>query len=299
MLDSLIIGSGPAGLSAAIYLKRAGLNVLVAEKMYYGTGQIAESSQVDNYLGFVGINGYELGMKFREHAVSLGVEFKNGEADGFTRLKNGWCVHFTNGEEVEAKTVVFATGASHRHLNVPGEEEFSGRGVSYCATCDGAFFRGKDTAIVGGGNTAMDDALYLSEVCNKVYLIHRREEFRGAAGTLEKIKEKENIELVTENGISKIIGEGTVSEIELLDGRKLSVSGVFIAVGMEPQTTVLKGLGVLDENGYVIADESGKTTQEGFFAAGDVRTKAVRQVITAASDGANVAASVMEYLNKM
>lgn len=299
MLDSLIIGSGPAGLSATIYLKRAGLNVLVAEKVYYGTGQIAESSQVDNYLGFVGINGYELGMKFREHAVSLKVEFKDGEADGFIKMENGWRVHFTNGEELETKTVVFATGASHRHLEIPGEEELSGRGVSYCATCDGAFFRGKDTAVVGGGNTAMDDALYLSDICNKVYLIHRRKEFRGSAGTLAKIKAKENIELVTENGIAKIIGEGTVSEIELKDGRKLSVNGVFIAVGMEPQTAALKDLGVLDENGYIIAKEDGKTSKEGFFAAGDVRTKAVRQVITAASDGANAATSVMEYLKML
>lgn len=296
MLDSLIIGSGPAGLSAAIYLKRAGLNVLVAEKVYYGTGQIAESSQVDNYLGFVGINGYELGMKFREHAVSLGVEFKDGEADRFAKMENGWRVHFTNGEELETKTVIFATGASHRHLNVPGEEELGGKGVSYCATCDGAFFRGKDTAVVGGGNTAMDDALYLSEVCNKVYLIHRRKEFRGAAGTLEKIKEKENIELVTEAKIAKITGDTSVNGIILEDGRNLFVSGVFIAVGMEPQTAALKDLEVLDENGYVLAEEDGKTSQEGFFAAGDVRTKAVRQVITAASDGANAAASVMEYL---
>lgn len=299
MLEVLIIGSGPAGLSAAIYAKRASLEVLVLEKVYFGTGQIAESSQVDNYLGFAGINGYELGEKFREHAVSLGVEFQSGEAKKLEPTEKGWEVHLGNGEIIETKTVIYAAGASHRHLGVPGEEEFAGKGVSYCATCDGAFFKGKTTAVIGGGDTAMDDALYLSELCSKVYLVHRRSEFRGSAKTLEKIRQKENIELVTEAKIAQITGEGKVSAVELEDGRSLVTDGVFVAVGMVPQTEVIQGVVELDHTGYVVADETGKTAEKGFFVAGDVRTKALRQVVTAVSDGANAAMSAVEYLKSL
>ena len=163
MLDILIVGSGPAGLSAAVYAKRAGLNVLVAEKVYFGTGQVAESNRVDNYLGISGINGYELGEKFRTHAEQLGVEFVNKEALNFIRDNDIWKVEFDNGDVLKTKTVIYATGAIHRHLNIAGESEYAGKGVSYCATCDGAFFKGKVTAVIGGGNTALDDALYLSD----------------------------------------------------------------------------------------------------------------------------------------
>lgn len=297
MLDVIIIGSGPAGLSAAIYAKRANFNVLVAEKVYYGTGQVAESSQVDNYLGFAGINGYELGSKFREHAAGLGVEFKSAEAERFEKTKDGWKVYFKNGEAMEAKTVIFAAGARHRRLGIEGEEKFAGKGVSYCATCDGAFFREKDVMVIGGGDTAMDDALYLSDLCKKVYLVHRREEFRGSAGTLEKIHQKSNIEVITKAKPKRITGENKVSEVELEDGRKISADGVFIAIGMEPQTEEIKAVVPLDGNGYIIADETGKTSAEGFFAAGDVRTKVLRQVVTAVSDGANAATSVGEFLH--
>lgn len=298
MLDLLIIGSGPAGLSAAIYAKRANLELLVLEKVYCGTGQIAESSQVDNYLGYCGINGYDLGEKFREHAISLGVEIMPKEAVGFEVEGKIWKVHCSNGETIEAKTVIYATGAAHRHLGVPGEEEYAGKGVSYCATCDGAFFRNKDTAVIGGGNTAMDDALYLSELCNKVYLIHRRSEFRGSKKTLERIRQKENIELVTPAEIVKIAGEDKVSSVELKDGNILEVDGVFVAVGMTPQTDSIKEQVELDHAGYVVADETGKTSAHGFFVAGDVRAKFLRQVITAASDGANAAIAAVEYLNE-
>ena len=296
MLDLLIIGSGPAGLSAAVYAKRANLKLLVLEKVYCGTGQIAESSQVDNYLGYFGINGYELGEKFREHALSLGVEFKPGEADGFESEEGIWKIHCSNGETIETKAVIYAAGAAHRHLGVPGEETYAGKGVSYCATCDGAFFRNKDTAVIGGGNTAMDDALYLSELCSKVYLIHRRNEFRGLAKTLEQIRQKENIEIITPAEVAKIAGEGKVSLVELKDGKSLEVDGVFVAVGMMPQTDKIKGIVNLDDAGYVIADETGKTSAQGFFVAGDIRTKFLRQVVTAASDGANAAVAAVEYL---
>lgn len=296
MVDIIIVGSGPAGMSAAVYGKRAGLSVLVIEKVYYGTGQVAESSHVDNYLGIPGINGCELGEKFRSHAEGLGVEFKDGEVIRFEKAADRWYVHLKNGETLESKTVVYAAGAAHRHLGVPGEEEFSGKGVSYCATCDGAFFKGKDVAVVGGGNTAMDDAIYLSDICNKVYLVHRRDVFRGDATTLTKLKETENIELVVPAKVQEVKGGQVVTALQLEDGRSLEVSGVFVAVGMQPATSMLQGIVLMDDNGYIIADETGKTSAAGFFAAGDVRTKELRQIITAVADGANAATSAERYI---
>lgn len=296
MLDVLVIGSGPAGLSAAVYAKRASLDVLVAEKVYYGTGQIAESNLVDNYLGFAGINGYDLGEKFRDHAVNLGVEFKNGDAGRFEFVNGIWKVQFKNGETLETRTVIYAAGAIHRHLGVPGENEFSGKGVSYCATCDGAFFKDKATAVIGGGDTALDDAIYLSDISSKVYLVHRRNEFRGSAKTVEKLKEKENVEFVLEAKPAQITGTDRVQELQLEDGRSLAVDGVFIAAGMIPVTDVVKNVVELDRNGYIVADETGKTSVDGFFAAGDVRVKALRQVVTAVSDGANAATSAEQYI---
>lgn len=296
MLDVLIVGSGPAGLSASVYAKRAGLNVLVAEKVYYGSGQIAESNLVDNYLGFAGINGYELGQKFREHAEKLGVEFKNGEAEQFEAVDGIWRVRFKDGEVLEARTVIYAAGAIHRHLEVPGEKEFSGKGVSYCATCDGAFFRNKVTAVIGGGDTALDDAVYLSDSSSKVYLVHRRNEFRGSAKTVEILKQKNNVEFVLEAKPAQIKGTDRVQELKLEDGRSLAVDGVFIAAGMIPVTDAVKDVVELDGNGYIVADETGKTSANGFFAAGDVRTKALRQVVTAVSDGANAATMAEQYI---
>lgn len=296
MLDVLVIGSGPAGLSAAVYAKRASLNVLVAEKVYYGSGQIAESNLVDNYLGFAGINGYELGQKFREHAEKLGVEFKNGEAEQFEAVDGIWRVRFKDGEILESRTVIYAAGAIHRHLGVPGEKEFSGKGVSYCATCDGAFFRNKVTAVIGGGDTALDDAVYLSDSSSKVYLVHRRNEFRGSAKTVEILKQKNNVEFVLEAKLAQIKGTDRVQELKLEDGRSLAVDGVFIAAGMIPVTDAVKDVVELDGNGYIVADETGKTSANGFFAAGDVRTKALRQVVTAVSDGANAATMAEQYI---
>lgn len=296
MLDVLVIGSGPAGLSAAVYAKRANLNVLIVEKMYYGTGQIAESNQVDNYLGFAGINGYDLGEKFREHAVSLGVEFKEAEAEKFVFDEGIWKVSLKNGEILETKTVVYAAGAVHRRLGIPGENEYSGKGVSYCATCDGAFFKGKTTTVVGGGDTALDDALYLSDLADKVYLVHRREEFRGSANTVEKLRQKENVEFVLKARPESITGENTVQAVSLDNGRDLEVDGVFVAVGMIPMTDIVKGVVELDAGGYIVAEETGVTSADGFFAAGDVRTKALRQVVTAVSDGANAATSAEQYI---
>lgn len=296
MLDTVIIGSGPAGMSAAIYAKRANLQAVVLEKIFMGTGQVAESSEVDNYLGLPSMNGYEMGETFRNHAVKMQVDFKEGEAIGFEQTDSGWKVLLAGGEVIETKTVIYAAGASHRHLGVPGEEEFGGKGVSYCAVCDGAFYRKKTVAVLGGGNTALDDALYLSELCEKVYLIHRRNEFRGAQSTVELLKAKENVEIITGINVDKIEGENRVQSLTLSDGRKIDLNGVFVAVGMEPQTTILMDIVELDESGYVKADETGKTSADGFYVAGDVRTKKLRQVITAASDGANAAVSAADYI---
>ncbi len=298
MLDVIIIGSGPAGLSAAVYSKRANLNVLVVEKVYFGTGQIAESHQVDNYLGLLGMNGYDLGEKFRDHAVQLGVEFKNGEAERFEAFEDGWKIQLKSGEVLETRTVIYAAGAIHRHLGIPGEQEYTGKGVSYCATCDGAFFRDKNVAVIGGGDTALDDALLLSDMCNKVYLVHRRNEFRGSASTVERLQAKENVEFVLEAKPSAIIGTDMVERLELEDGRALEVDGVFVAVGMVPMTNPVKDVVDLDTNGYIVADETGKTAVNGFFVAGDIRTKGLRQVVTAVSDGANAATSAEQYIRQ-
>lgn len=299
MFDVLIIGSGPAGLSAAVYARRANLQVLVVEKLYHGTGQVAESHQVDNYLGFLGIGGYDLGEKFREHALGLGVEFKDGEAERFEAFEGGFRVFLKKGEALETKTVIYAAGAVHRHLDIPGEQEYIGKGVSYCATCDGAFFKEKTVAVIGGGDTALDDALYLSDISRKVYLVHRRNEFRGSAYTVEKLKAKENVVFILNAVPVKITGNSKVEKLWMEDGRELEVDGIFIAAGMIPLTEPVKDVAELDQSGYIVADETGKTSEKGFFAAGDVRTKPLRQIVTAAADGANAAVSAEQYLLEM
>ena len=224
------------------------------------------------------------------------MEFKDGEAAHFEFDDDAWKVTFGKGEVLETKTVIYAAGAVHRHLGVPGEKEFSGKGVSYCATCDGAFFRNKVTAVIGGGDTALDDAVYLSDSSSKVYLVHRRNEFRGSAKTVEILKQKNNVEFVLEAKPAQIKGTDRVQELKLEDGRSLAVDGVFIAAGMIPVTDAVKDVVELDGNGYIVADETGKTSANGFFAAGDVRTKALRQVVTAVSDGANAATMAEQYI---
>lgn len=296
MRDILIIGSGPAGLSAAVYAKRAGLDALVVEMEFMGTGQIAESSRVDNYIGLVGKSGYELGELFRSDAEKLDAEFLEEEVVSLSQKNNIWVSQFDDGSSIEAKAVIYAAGASHRKLNVAGEEKFIGKGVSFCAMCDGAFYREKTVAVIGGGDTAVDDALYLADIADKVYLIHRRGEFRAAAGTVKKAEENPNIEFVLSANVTEILGENHVEKITLDNGRELAVDGVFIAVGMIPRTDILKGVVETDEHGYVVADESGVTSARGLFVAGDVRAKKLRQVITAAADGANAAVSAIEYL---
>lgn len=316
MYDIIIIGSGPAGLSAAIYAKRANLNVAVAEKEYEGTGQIAESGNVNNYLGFPNINGYDLGEKFREHAVSLDVEFIEKEAVEIEAVQNDECaaeseiyrVKFDDDTIEEARALIYTAGAYPRKAGVPGEDEYTGKGVSYCAICDGAFYKGKTVAVLGGGDTALDDALYLADICEKVYLVHRRDSFRGAQSTVELLKQKENVELVLNETVTEIYGEKKPTGIKLKSGRELALDGVFVAYGSVPQSELIKNLVQLDERGYVVAGEDGITygatkkadadrrIQPGLYVAGDVRTKTLRQVVTAVSDGANAATTAAEYL---
>lgn len=300
MYDVIIIGSGPAGLSAAVYAKRAGLDLLVIERSPMSGGQILNTYEVDNYLGLPGINGFDMGMQFRAHADKLGVTFQTAEVTGLSEQDNTWTVQTTK-EAYETKSVILATGAHHALLGVPGEAELTGMGVSYCATCDGAFFRGRTVAVVGGGDVALEDAIYLARTCKKVYLIHRRDELRGTMTLQKELMAKENVEILYSHVVKEICGETAVEKLVLQDVKSgeekdLPLNGVFIAVGIHPDSELVKGLADMDAGGYVIADETGATSAPGLFVAGDVRKKPLRQVVTAVADGANAATSVSSYL---
>lgn len=298
--DLIIIGSGPAGLSAAVYGMRAGLKLLVIEKNPMSGGQVLNTYEVDNYLGLPGINGFDMGMKFREHAEKLGAPFLEAEVTGITDGESK-TVHTTQGD-YEARALIVATGAHHAHLGVPGEEELSGMGVSYCATCDGAFFRGKTVAVVGGGDVALEDAIYLTRFCKKVYLIHRRDELRGAHVLQEQLKALPGAEILYSHVAREIRGENGVEGILLEDvksgsQRLLPVDGVFIAVGIHPETELVQGLADCDDAGYVLAAEDGATNVPGIYAAGDIRKKPLRQVVTAVADGANAVTAAAAWIS--
>lgn len=299
MYDLIIIGSGPAGLSAAVYGKRSGLNLLVLEKNPMSGGQVLNTYEVDNYLGMPGINGFDMGVQFRQHADKLGVEFKEAEVSAIED-RGGTKIVRTNGEELETKAVILATGAVHAHLGVPGEEELAGMGVSYCATCDGAFFRGKTVAVVGGGDVALEDAIYLARTCEKVYLIHRRDELRGAMILQEEFKSLPNVEILYSHVVEEIQGSDSVEGIRIRNLKTeevsvLPVAGLFVAVGIRPGTELVRELTACDEGGYVLAGEDCATQMPGLFAAGDVRRKPIRQIVTAVSDGANAAVAAGAY----
>lgn len=300
MYDIIIIGSGPAGLSAAIYAQRACLDTIVIEKNGISGGQVLNTWEVDNYPGFPGVTGFELSRQFREHANKLGsrvVQDEVVQVELSGNVKKVVCEE----ETYEARCVILASGAHHRTLEVPGEEELRGAGVSYCATCDGAFFRGRTVAVVGGGDAALEDAIFLARMCEKVYIVHRRDKLRGAKRLQERLQALENIEFVWNSETAAIEGNAQVEALRLRqtktgEERRLDVDGVFIAVGIAPESELYAGQLELDEQGYIRADESGQTSVPGVFAAGDVRTKALRQILTAASDGANCVASAERYL---
>ncbi len=299
MYDLIIIGSGPAGLSAAVYGKRAGLDLVVLESAPMSGGQIINTYEVDNYLGMPGMNGFDMAMQFRTHADKLGVTFQEAEAISIEDREGSKLVKTSEGE-LEAKAVILATGAVHAKLGVPGEEELSGMGVSYCATCDGAFYRGKTVAVVGGGDVALEDAIFLAKGCKKVYLIHRRDELRGARVLQEELMSLPNVEILYSHVVEEICGAEAVEGLRLKNVKNgeesvLAVAGVFLAVGIRPQTELVRELVSCDGGAYVLAGEDCATGVPGLFVAGDARKKPLRQIVTAVADGANAAMSAAEY----
>ena len=289
--DVIIIGTGPAGLAAAIYAKRAKLNMLLLDKSRFAGGQVLNTYEVDNYPGFPGINGMELGKKFKEHAQNMGAEVVAEEVLSIKPQPDKVLVE-TKKNSYETKTVLVATGADHKLLGVPGEEELTGMGVSYCATCDGAFFKNKKVAVVGGGDVAVEDAIFLARLCEKVYLIHRRDGLRAAKSLQEKLLSIDNVEILWDTVVKEVQGKDKVERLvieSVKDGSRkdLTVEGLFVAVGIAPNSGLLKGVVDMDEGGYVKAGEDGQTSEPRIFAAGDLRTKALRQIVTAVSDGAN------------
>lgn len=298
--DVVIIGSGPSGIAASIYAERAKLKTVTIEKQYMSGGQILNTYEVDNYPGLPGINGFDMGVKFKEHAQKLGAEFVTDEVLDLEIMQDIKKVHCKKNTFL-TKTIIIATGANHRLLEVKGEDTLYGKGVSYCATCDGAFYKEKTVAVVGGGDVALEDAIFLSRLCKKVYLIHRRNEFRGAKILQEKVFSIDNIEILWDSVVCEIQGEDEVTSIILKnlksnEEKNIELDGVFVAIGIIPNSHIFESHLKLDDGNYIIANEDCKTSVEGVFVAGDVRTKALRQIVTAVSDGANAITSVEKYL---
>lgn len=302
MFDIVVIGAGPGGYTAALYAARAGLTVLVLEKMTPG-GQMGTTDVIDNYPGFPeGVGGFDLAMQMKQGAERFGVQTKMAAVKSVD-LSGEVKKVVTAKEEIEAKAVIIATGAHPRPLGIQREAELTGKGVSYCATCDGMFFKGKDVAVVGGGNTAVSDVLYLAKICRKVYLIHRRDELRASKVYRKTLEGLENVELVLDSEVTALTAEQKLSAVSVRnkvtgDEKELPVEGLFIAVGNIPNAELFSGQLDMDENGYIAADETTRTNIPGVFAVGDVRTKALRQVITAAADGAVASYFAEEYFNE-
>jgi thioredoxin reductase (NADPH) len=299
--DVIVIGAGPAGLTAGLYAARAGLSVAVFERISPG-GQLAQTSEVENYPGFPnGAEGWQLAFDMQQQALNFGVQIVSAEVTAVDFSGKMKTVSTPNGDYA-AKSIIIATGAHHREMGLEGEHELQGKGISYCATCDGNFFRGKDVIVVGGGNTAVGDAMYLSRICNKVYLVHRRDKLRATPIYNERLAALDNIEFVWNSAPEQILSQdGVVTGLRVKNNqtgeeRDIAVSAVFVAIGNAPSTGFLKGAVELNEAGYVVADESGKTNVAGVFVAGDVRTKALRQVVTAVADGALAAENAAEFV---
>lgn len=301
--DVIIIGGGPGGYTAALYSARANLKTVVIEKLSAG-GQMATTSQVDNYPGFEeGVNGFELGEKMRQGAERFGVETLFAEVESVDLNAELKVIHTSEGDYF-ARTVILATGANPREMGLEEEQKLKGRGVAYCATCDGMFYRNKTVVVVGGGNTAVADALFLSKICNKVYLVHRRDQLRASKSYMSALKQSLNIEFIWNAKVKEILHDkkvtGIVAEdIESGDAIKVACDGVFVAIGRIPNTDLFKGQIELDDGGYIVADETTRTNLPGVFAAGDVRTKPLRQIVTATADGAVASKFAEEYLDML
>ena len=284
MYDIIIVGCGPAGMTAAIYGARAGKKVLVFEANNYG-GQISKASVVENYPGVLKTDGYTLATTMYNQVIDLGVEVKFEMVKKITKEKEV----ITNSGTYQGKAIILATGAENRRLNIPNEVEYIGRGVSYCASCDGKFFKDKVVAVVGGGNTALEDTDYLADICSKVYLIHRKESFRGDDSLVNEVKLDDNVEIILNSNVVALEGSDTVEKIIVKDNdgneRTLEVSGLFIAVGQQPKNELFADVVELDEKGYIKAHDEVYTSTEGIYVAGDTRAKELKQLTTAVSDG--------------
>lgn len=299
MYDIIIVGAGTAGLSAAIYGVRAGKSVLVLEANVYG-GQIINTPEIENYPGIKHISGYEFATNLYEQAKDLGADIKYEKVVEI-KSEQEVKVVITEKETYTTKSIILATGAKNRPLGLEKEKELIGRGISYCATCDGAFFRGKEVAVNGGGNTALEDALFLSSYCSKVYVIHRRDTFRGEEKLLQSLKEKKNVEFILNSYIDELLGVDKLEGIKVRnkitkEEKQINISGLFIAIGQMPENMIFSNIVELDDSGYIKAMEDCKTNIEGIFVAGDTRTKSVRQLATAASDGAIAGLAACEYI---
>ena len=290
MYDIIIIGAGPAGLTAAIYGARANKKVLVLEALSYG-GAIINTPNIENYPVEENISGFDFATKLYNQVINLGVEVK---FEKVLKINNNEVE--TNKSKYNTKTIIIATGLNNRKLLLPNEDELIGKGISYCATCDGAFFKGKDVAVVGGGNTALEDALYLSDICNKVYLIHRRNSFRADDITVNKILERDNIEVLYDSVVTKIDGNNHLENIEINNNKELNIDGLFIAIGKIPTIDFIDI--EKTEEGYIKSDELCHTNIENVFVAGDIRNKSLRQLVTATNDGAIAATEAIKYINK-
>ena len=300
ILDTVIIGGGPAGYSAALFCTRAGLSTLIVEKMTPG-GQMATTTQIDNYPGFdEGVDGFELGDRMRKGAERFGAKTHYADVTGVSLTENPKKIATTNGD-LYAKTVIIATGAAPRELGIADEQRFRGKGVGYCATCDGMFFRGKTVAVNGGGNTAVEDAMFLSKLCEKVYLIHRRDALRASRAEVQALEKAPNVEFLWNKVVTGLEGADKLEKIVLQDTvtkdtTTLDAQGLFVAIGRVPSTELFKDVLKTDAFGYIEADETTRTSIPGVFAVGDVRTKPLRQVVTAVSDGAVASKYVEEFL---